>query len=278
MTSKDPYCNYLFLNDPDKAMLLLKHDQDIETFYSKRTRYKPDKFYSGEALLAILKTVFTHKKFLKLIKADDENGEFYSSNCKLLENEIESEYFNGEQTFALITNYMAIINRNVCKSETEEKSRRNDFHLNSPEIVQKIRKIFGLKWRSLENMKSHYLVAKLFSGLILLIFILLTAIIALCLVDIYRVVDFSKNMTILAPLVTKFEAGILNFTALLGAGDLYQSSLMIIIGSFLLLLLLAFTIFSVIRIWKTEKLEYEVHYLSRIIGESSQKLREIGWL
>ena len=43
-------------------------------------------------------------------------------------------------------------------------------------------------------------------------------------------------------------------------------------------LLLVKSIFTIVLIHKTEKLDYKIHYLSRIIGESSQKLREIGWL
>lgn len=275
---KDPYCHYLFQNEDAKSLLIAQHELDIASFYGKRTGIKTEKYYTGEALLEILKTVFTHKKFLKYIKKDEENEVFYSNNCKMLEDEIGSNNFNGEHLFPIVMNYLTIVNHNLCQSNSNGDKKLDDDHLHSPEIVQKIRNIYGLKLRSLEQMNLYYLFSKVLISIILLFLIFLICVVSACILDWYQVIDFSQKFTIFAPFVTRSETNILKITALLGAVDLYQSSIMIIIGEILLVMLLFFSVISIVRIHKTEKLDYRVHYLSRIIGESSQKLREIGWL
>ena len=275
---KDPYCNFLFHDELDKSSLIAQHELDIASFYGKHSGIKTEKYYTGEALLKILKEIFTHKKFKKFIKREKENELFYTSNCKLLETEIASNNFNAEQVFTIITNFLTMTNFDLNQSKSANRADYDDSHLHSPEIVHKIRNLFGLKLRSLEKMKSHYLRSKIFNSLILVILILFVFIIGACIADWYHFFDFSQKLTFFAPLVTRSETKILQITALFGAIDLYQSSIMIIIGIFLLASLLLKSIFTIVRIHKTEKLDYKIHYLSRIIGESSQKLREIGWL
>ena len=275
---KDPYSDYLFHNDADKMSLLAQHELDVALFYGKHSGIKTEKYYTGEALLEILKSVFIHKKFKKYIKKAEDNEVFYSNNCKLLEGEIDSNNFNGEHVFSIITNYLTIVNRDISQSNSKGEKKHDDYHLHSREIIEKIRNIYGLKLRSLEKMNSYYLMSKVLISLLLLALVLIIFLIGICIVDWFHVIDFSQKFTIFAPFVARSEANILRLTALLGAVDLYQSSIMIIIGTLLLVLLLAFTVFSVVHLLQKEKLDYKVHYLSRIIGESSQKLREIGWL
>lgn len=275
---RDPYCSYLFQNEADKDRLIAQHELDVASFYGKHSGLKTEKYYTGEALLNILKTVFTHKKFTKFIKKDEEIENYYTNNCKLLEGEIESNNFNGEHVFAIITNYLTMINHELCRDNSNNEMNHDDTNFHSPEITQKIRKLYGLKLRPLDKMKSHYIWTKFLSVLALLILLVLILVIGTCLADWYQIIDFSQKFSFFAPFIARTEANIIKLTTLLGAADLNQSSLMIIICSCLLVLFLIFTVSSMIRTSKTEKLDYKVHYLSRIIGESSQKLREIGWL
>lgn len=275
---KDPYSYYLFQNETDKTSLLAQHELDVASFYGKHSGIKTEKYYTGEALLGILKSVFTHKKFEKFIKQDKESEQFYTNNCKLLENEIGANNFNAESVFAIITNYLTMTDHIINQSKSGDKINHIDPHLDTPEIIQKIRDLFGVKLRSLDKMKSHYLLSKILTGLLFLILVSLICIIGACLADWYQIIDFSKQFTILAPFIIRTETNILQITTSLGSADLIQSLIMILISAFLLILLLIFTVFSVIRLQKKEKLDYKIHYLSRIIGESAQKLRETGWL
>ena len=275
---RDPYCSYLFQNEADKDRLIAQHELDVASFYGKHSGLKTEKYYTGEALLNILKTVFTHKKFAKLIKKDDELENYYTNNCKLLESEIKSNNFDGEHVFAIIINYLTMINQELCRGNSNNDKRTDDTNLHSPEITQKIRKLYGLKLRPLDKMNSHYGWIKFLIVLAVLILLALVLVIGACLADWYQIIDFSQKFTFFAPFITRTQANIFKLTTLLGATDLNQSSLMINLSSCLLILFLIFTVSALIRTGKTEKLDYKVHYLSRIIGESSQKLREIGWL
>ena len=272
--SIDPYCNYLFQESIGKDLMLSKLDADIEYYYSHNTRFNLEKFKSGEALLKITKSVFSNKKLLKLFSNDEEIAEFHKLNRELVEYNIQKQQFDGEQAYTVIVNFMNSISRCLITTADDQKNSKASVHLDVPGITEQIRKLNGFHNLSLADIKKLQLIKN--------IVLLIVQVIVICctlLLGLFLGIQQQKisNDNFLLPMMNSIEKIITDFGSSLGGETVNTVSLTILFITVGLLLSICSIIIG-IRLRKNNQFEYEVHYFTRIIGISTEKLREIGWL
>ena len=273
--TKDPFCNYLLQGSSGKDLLLSKLDSDIEFIYGKETRYKAEDFHTGKALLYITKDVFNNKKLLKDFSGNEEILEFHQKNCELLEKLIRSEVFSGEQYFPILTNFMNAADRFL--SDTKKGAKNSSEYLNAEKTVQFVRESNGFKCRSAEEIRIHYLIKKTLLLLGQIILACLIIILGLIAGEWAGIISPDPNNLFLNPILENVRT-ILRQLIPLRAANILSIDKAVILIIIVLLLVLAGTFVLRAKLKKNKQREFGIHYFSRIIGISAEKLRDAGGL
>lgn len=273
--TKDPFCNYLFQGSSGKDLLLSKLDSDIEFIYGKETRYKAEDFHTGKALLYITKDVFNNKRLLKHFSANEEILKFHQKNCELLEKKIRSEVFSGEQYFPILTNFMNAADRFLLKAK--KGTQTNSDYLNAQEIIRFVRETNGFKCRSAEKIRFHYRIKKTLLLLGQIILACLVIILGLIASEWAGIISPDPNNLFLNKILENVRT-VLRQLIPLRAANILSIDKAVILIIIVLLLVLAGTFVLHAKLKKNKQREFGIHYFSRIIGISAEKLRDDGGL
>ena len=87
--------------------------------------------------------------------------------------------------------------------------------------------------------------------------------------------SIGSRFSFLVPILNNIEEVFTNISLSLGNVSINNVS---IISFCICVILSVLSIIAGIGLQKRKQLEYEVHYFTRMIGVSVEKLREIGWL
>ena len=274
--SIDPLCNYLFGDDPSMNAFVEALDKDILNTYSKSTRYNLSDYKSGKAVNGILNTALTNKKLAKTCSEPGRLSDFYEKTLSLMEEDLKSDKFDAASAHINLTNLMAILNR---VSLTNEKEPDPDSpYFDSPAIVNQLRKFFGFRSASIKRIMAVGI------GWILLFVFLIAFALQLCFGAGTLYATWKQSAW--ARLNTgffrwcAFNAG--NFLTKIGwivtAENAVSSKVKAITACIIAVVVFIVAIVLLIMQIKRLHTELEIHYLCRLIGANSEKLRKEGWL
>ena len=258
---------------------------DIRQYYSHHTGYTAEELLSNTALLKIINIVFTGKQVKKFLAQDEELVSFNEENLKYLYQCLQKNDINKENTLTIITNCIAVTNKETLtfprKQNEKEFGKFRKNHFDIPSVVNRIREYYGFRCKTVKQMETEFIIQEILL-IILSIFLLFTSIILFVLGS-----WWSQNPPVIRQNGTNwFSNNLINPVS----DFLFSSGLPIttqnisnyvpfIIAVGVVLLILFFgSIWINKKAWDRNKLQYQIHYLCRIIGLRSPELQELGWI
>ena len=274
--SIDPLCKYLFGDDPSMNALTEALDKDILNTYSKNTRYNLSDYKSGKAVNGILNTALTNKNLAKACSEPGRLSDFYEKTLSLMEEDLKADTFDAASAHINLTNLMAILNRVSLPNEKEPDPDSRYF--DSPAIVNQLRKFFGFRSASIKRIIAV--------GIVKILLCVILMVIALQLCFGAGTLYATWKQSAWAGLSTgffrwcAFNAG--NFLTKIGlivtAENAMLSKRIAIAACIIAVGLFVLSIVLLVKQVKRLHTRLEIHYLCRMIGANSEKLRKEGWL
>ena len=258
----DPLCEYLFRDGPSKTSFTEALNEDIRNTYSNSTRYNLSDYESGKAANGILNTALKNKSLAEEMNQQGQLSEFYDKTLSLMEENLQSSTFDAASAHIILTNLMAILNRD-CR-EKEEELNPDSPYFDTVGIVNHLRELFKFPLQSIKQIKNKHTV-------IIVLCVILALFAALLCMGFCSLVWSSPNSA--SPQwCASIARAVLSVIAAEPTVELAKRWV------FFTVVLLLVSIWLIVKEVKRLHTKLEIHYLCRLIGANSEKLRKEGWL
>lgn len=258
---------------------------DIQQYYSHHSGFSSEELLSNTALLKIISIVFSGKPVTNCLSRDEDLLAFNKENLKFLNDCIQKNDLTKETIHTIITNCIAVTNKEILirprKQQEKEISKFSKNHFDIPSVVNRIRDYYGFQCKQLKQMGIEFKIKEFFL-IILSIFLLFASVIVFVLAG-----WWNQNPPVIRQNGTNWFSN--NFINPL-SDFLLHSGLPITdqnIGNFVPYIIVSGIIFMLLffcsiwinkKIWDRNKLQYQIHFLCRMIGIEGEELKKTGWL
>ena len=258
---------------------------DIQQYYSHYTGFSNEELLSNKALLKIISVVFNGKPVINCFSRDDDLLSFNKENLNFVNECLDTNDYNKEKIYTITTNCIAITNKEILiqPRNLQEKEqinfRKNHFDILS--VVNRIREYYGFRCRSLKQLRIEFIIQEVLL-FVLSIFLLFASILLFVLAS-----WWNQNPPIIRQNETDwFSNSFINPLSdwLIHSGlpitdqNISNFAPFIIVAGIIFLLLFLFSIWINKKTWDRNKLQYQTHYLCRVLGLNFMLLRNEGWI